>query len=123
MGWIGVDLDGTLAHYDKFVDILSIGPPIMPMVERVKGWLAEGKEVRIFTARVYPEREVKDLVTGRIIQMADVVNEIQGWCETHIGKRLPVTCIKDFHMIELYDDRAVQVEMNTGRLIGYSTRG
>jgi hypothetical protein len=30
--------------------------------------------------------------------------------------------MKDFGMIELYDDRAVQVEINTGRLMGQSTR-
>jgi hypothetical protein len=36
---------------------------------------------------------------------------------------LPITNCKDFAMVELYDDRCVQVEANTGRLIGQSTRG
>ena len=50
-GWIGVDLDGTLAHYDEFRGDDYVGEPIEPMVERVKQWLDEGKDVRIFTAR------------------------------------------------------------------------
>ena len=49
-GWIGVDLDGTLAEYHGWNG--SIGKPIAPMVDRVKRWLAEGVEVRIMTARV-----------------------------------------------------------------------
>ena len=53
MGWMAVDLDGTLAHYDKFISPSHIGEPIAPMVARVKKWLSQGKEVRIFTARVW----------------------------------------------------------------------
>ena len=49
--WIGVDLDGTLAEYHGWNDG-KIGEPIQLMVERVKRWLAEGKSVRIMTARV-----------------------------------------------------------------------
>lgn len=40
-----------------------------------------------------------------------------------IGRELPVTATKDFAMIELWDDRAVQVRMNTGEVVGHSTRG
>lgn len=46
-GWIGVDLDGTLAHYDGWKGETHIGKPIPLMLARVKRWLAEGKEVRI----------------------------------------------------------------------------
>ena len=49
-GWIGVDLDGTLAKYGIWDG--SIGEPIPLMVERVKIWIALGVEVKIFTARV-----------------------------------------------------------------------
>jgi len=45
------------------------------------------------------------------------------WCEKHLGLALPVTCVKDMHMIELWDDRAVQVVTNTGMPVGASTRG
>jgi hypothetical protein len=105
-GWIAVDLDGTLAYYDGWRGPEHIGEPIMPMVERVKAWLAEGIEVRIFTARVSDEAG-----TRAGFAIAD-------WCEKHIGQVLPVTNVKDYGMVELWDDRAITVEQNTGRMIG-----
>lgn len=125
-GWIGVDFDGTLATYDtwKGPEAVHLGEPIVPMVERVKRWLAEGREVRIFTARVgecgetNPEGDTDDkgFADG---QRAN----IQAWCMRHVGQALRVTATKDFGMIELWDDRAVQVRMNTGEVVGHSTRG
>lgn len=106
--WIGVDLDGTLAHYEDWVDATNIGEPIWPMVNRVKEWLAEGKEVRIFTARVC----IIDNATDRVV--AEIVAAISEWCIEHIGQTLPVTCVKDYGMVELWDDRAVQLVTNTG---------
>ena len=111
-GWIGVDLDGTLAFYDTWRGHTHIGHAIPQMLERVKDWIEEGQEVRIFTARVScadPER-------------TEIINAVQDWLEALGLPRLQVTCIKDFAMLELYDDRAVQVRMNTGQLVGYSTR-
>jgi len=55
-GWIGVDLDGTLAKSVKAQNGEEIGGPIHPMVQLVKVWLARGEDVRIFTARVNPKR-------------------------------------------------------------------
>lgn len=106
-GWIGVDLDGTLAHYDGWKGIEHIGDPVPAMIERVQAWLAEGKDVRIFTARAYHERGM-----GNATRLA--IDYIHVWCERHGLPRLPVTNVKDFGMIELWDDRAVQVEINTG---------
>ena len=100
-GWIAVDLDGTLAHYDGWVSPLHIGEPIPNMVKRVKKWLSEGVEVRIFTARAWKADEKE-------------MSFIQDWVEKHIGVRLAVTCTKDYGMIELWDDRAVSVKSNTG---------
>lgn len=102
-GWIGVDLDGTLAHYSGWNGGV-IGPPVPAMVERVRKWLAEDREVRIFTARVCDA----DFRT---------VWAIQSWSEKHIGKRLAVTNLKDYAMVEIWDDRCVQVERNTGRRV------
>jgi hypothetical protein len=51
-GWIGVDLNGTLAEYHGWVNECHIGKPIPAMVERVRQWLDCGVDVRIFTARV-----------------------------------------------------------------------
>ena len=115
--WIGVDLDGTLAHYEKFIHASHIGEPIALMVERVIAWRRSGKTVKIFTARIShdgsPER-VKEAIVARVA--------IEDWCKRHLGEVLPVTNVKDYAMVELYDDRCVQVEKNTGRLIGRSSR-
>jgi len=128
-GWIGVDLDGTLAEYHGFPPDGSIGKPIEPMVARVKNWLAEGKDVRIFTARIWPlgtaseSAIIADWVesNGNIVTArTDVPRQLElvkAWCREHLGRELPVTCIKDFGMLTLYDDRCCQVEKNTGRLI------
>lgn len=102
--WIGVDLDGTLAKYDKWRGINHIGEPIQPMIDKIKKWRNDGIEVRIFTARVNKNNADWDIA----------VNEIQTWCEKHIGEKLPVTCEKDFQMIEYWDDRAIQVVPNIG---------
>jgi len=106
-GWIGVDLDGTLAEYHAWMGgNQHIGDPVPAMLARVKLWVAEGKEVRIFTARVsHP-------TMGKVAARA-----IGDWCEKHGLPRLPVTNTKDFGMIELWDDRAVQVEINSGKRV------
>lgn len=112
-GWVGVDLDGTLAHYEHWTDG-SIGPPIPAMAERVKYWVKMGQAVRIFTARISTRDE-----TERSEQIA----AIGAWCKEHLGFVLPVTCEKDFAMIELWDDRVVAVEANTGKRLNNSRRG
>ena len=106
-GWIGVDLDGTLARYEHWQGPAHIGEPVQPMLDRVKAWLKEGREVRIFTARVTytPERQQENAVARLAIQ---------AWCEEHIGQKLEITNVKDFDMIELWDDRCVQVQPNAG---------
>lgn len=101
-GWIGVDLDGTLAQYYGWVGIEYIGDPIPSMLSRVKIWLEEGRTVKIFTARVCREPEL-------------VTKHIHEWCAKHGLPALEVTNVKDFGMIELWDDRAIQIEPNTGR--------
>lgn len=103
-GWIGVDLDGTLAHYDRWRGASHIGAPIGPMVERVKAMLATGSDVRIFTARV--------ACTGD--ELAEVIAAIDAWCLEHFDRTLPVTNVKDFGMVACFDDRAKQVVPNTG---------
>ncbi len=109
-GWIGVDLDGTLARHDGYVSANHIGEPIQPMVERVKAWIEEGTTVKIFTARAC------DL-------SAKGKAAIEHWCAVHIGAVLEITCCKDFDMKQLWDDRAIQVETNTGRLVNGTEAG
>lgn len=98
-GWIGVDLDGTLARYDGWYGPAHIGEPIPGMVQRVKNWLEEGVEVRIFTARA---------------SVPEYIPFVTQWLEKQGLPALEVTNIKDFAMICLWDDRCVQVETNSG---------
>ena len=111
-GWVGVDLDGTLAHYgDGWQGPLHIGEPIPAMQARVKGWIKEGRQVRIVTARVAdPDGNAHEAT-------AEIIDRIEAWCEHHLGQKLAVTCKKDYGMIELWDDRAIQVIPNTGDAI------
>lgn len=121
-GWHGVDLDGTLAHYDHWRGPTHIGEPVPKIVARVKQWLAAGEEVRIVTARVFPlpfvhPADDRLLFVGANDREASAnvaAIAILEWCERHIGRRLPITCQKDYGMIDLWDDRAVQIVPNTG---------
>lgn len=115
--WIGVDFDGTLATYGKELGVRypELGEPVPRMVRRVRAWLADGLEVRIVTARVSSsgndggEGNPPDTVENQRAR-------IQAWCLRHLGRLLPVTAEKDGGMLELWDDRAVRVNRNTGTL-------
>lgn len=98
-GWVGVDLDGTLAYYDKFKGFNVIGEPIPTMLEKVQNLIDHGITVKIFTARATDAKNIP---------------LIEKWCKKHFGVVLPVTNSKDMDMIELWDDRARQVLTNTG---------
>lgn len=135
-GWIGVDFDGTLAEYGSWQGANHCGAPVGAMLFRVKKWLADGMAVRIFTARISPlDRCIMpdEVVTApcgggggivdRVSEAKWAVLAIRAWCQEHIGQTLPITNVKDYGMIELWDDRAVQVRQNTGEMVGHSTRG
>jgi hypothetical protein len=102
-GWIGVDLDGTLAEYHGWAGSDGIGKPVPLMLNRVKKWVAKGIAVKIFTARA---------------TLPEQIPVIQKWLVEVCGlPTLDVTATKDFAMIKLYDDRCRQVEPNTGKLV------
>ena len=102
-GWVGVDLDGTLAHYDGWHGIEHIGKPIPKMVANVKKAIEKGEVVKIFTARMDTEG-------------ADV--PIRKWLKAvGLPDDLEITNVKDRHMAELWDDRARQVIPNTGKFL------
>jgi hypothetical protein len=112
-GWIGVDLDATLAQYTKWEGIESIGDPVPSMIKRVKDWISSGQAVKIVTARVYCGESGEP--AGDRYRDAQIARRvIEKWCLKHLGVILPVTCCKDFAMITLWDDRCVQVKPNTG---------
>jgi hypothetical protein len=112
-GWIGVDLDGTLAIYDGWHGPTHIGEPIQIMVDRIKDWLEEGIEVRIVTARMAGQSAPGHMTPE---EMREVIQEwLVDVCDL---PRLKCTCSKDYGMLQLWDDRAVQVHPNTGKPVG-----
>jgi len=115
-GWIGVDLDGTLAFYDGWKGADHIGEPVPRMLDRVKGWLGLGYEVKIVTARVGKPDPTR--VSNTPEKIEEMRNLIEDWTEKHVGVRLVVTNEKDYNMLELWDDRARQVIVNTGEVVG-----
>lgn len=70
------------------------------MLDRVKKWLAEGKEVTIFTARANNGPKA--------------IKHIKAWLRLVGLPDLPITNIKEHDFDEFWDDRAVTVERNTG---------
>ena len=105
--WIGVDLDGTLARDLGNARHDQIGSPIEPMLIRVKKWIAEGRTVKIFTARASSPRQV------------GVIKEWLAGCGL---PDLEVTNVKDRRMIKLWDDRCVQVTTNLGEPISTTVK-
>ena len=101
----GVDFDGTLATYDGWMGAGNLGEPITVMVDRVKRWFAQGDEIVIVTARAHPG-------LGEDAQVA--ITAIKNWCVEVFGCNIEVTCMKDYRMVEIWDDRSVRVEENTG---------
>ena len=100
--WVGVDLDGTLAVWDSRSSLDRIGPPVPAMLSYVRRMVDNGVRVKIFTARAGDPGQIP---------------KIEKWLDRNGLTGLEITNIKDYYMERLYDDRAVQVEQNTGRII------
>jgi len=103
-GWVGIDLDGTLAVYDKWRGADHIGRPVHKMVRRVIQWHREGKKVKIFTARVSSNNPSRDISR----------KAIEKWAKEHLGFVPEITAEKDYMCLEIWDDRCVQVVSNLG---------
>ena len=129
--WIGVDWDGCLVEYDHWRGPGHVGSRVAAMVKRVQGWLLEGRDVRILTARVGQSGDWLRVVDGNLVARdghdpratdihdgpafaAQQREMIQAWCVKVFGVRLPVTATKNYGLKELWDDRAIQVHRNTG---------
>lgn len=98
--WIAVDFDRTLATYNGKIDG-PLGDPIKPMLERVKAWLSDGLEVRVFTARADSPLQRK---------------RIAKWLDDNGIGGLAITNQKDSNMAELWDDLAIRVVPNSGKV-------
>jgi len=109
--WIGVDFDGTIVEDTGWKGSRHIGKPIPKMMNRVRDWLREGKRVKIFKARANP---MIDTEGERYI---DRMFYLRKWLFDNFGQEIEITYEKDLYMIELWDDRCVQVVLNTGERV------
>jgi 2'-5' RNA ligase len=104
--YVAFDLDRTLAvQRGAFKGDRFVGKPIPEMVERLKQHIKDGDDVRIFTARV--SNDPKGIARAAI----------EAWLQRNIGQNLPISDRKDHLMKKFYDDRAVGVVPNTGKLV------
>ena len=100
--WYGVDLDGTLAVWNETSTLDRIGGPIPAMVDLVRRMVDNGIRVKIFTARACDPAQMP---------------KIRAWMSQNGLPDLEITNVKDYYMERLYDDRAIRVERNTGRIL------
>lgn len=116
--WMGVDFDGTLHKRPMDKPFTELGEPIQAMAERIKWWLANGMTVKLLTARVsdIPARNIAPEDIPAFVANQRII--LAKWCLEHIGQELEITASKDAFMYQLYDDRAVAVERNTGKVLG-----
>ena len=99
-----VDLDGTLAKRQSPFNPLTVGEPVPKMVAAVKAELKKGRVVKLFTARA----STMDAAAEKAIK---------AWLREQGLAALEITCEKKPEMGELWDDRARQVEVDTGNFI------
>ena len=134
-GWYGFDLDGTLAVYDGWHGIDHIGAPVAKTVRLMKRMHEDGLRVKILTARVSPRTNPETMANPYLenhwcIESPDdmpwALNPkvwtarefVQDWCWRVLGFVPEITHEKDHLMLNLFDDRVVQVEPNTGWILG-----
>jgi len=80
----------------------KIGKPVPSMLALVKELINNGIRVKIFTARAQ-DPEQRPIILK--------------WLRANGLPELEITNVKDYNMQWLLDDRCIQVERNTGRLI------
>ena len=115
-GWVGFDLDGTIAQYTTFQGWDHIGPPVPGFVNLIKKLRAFGIPCKILTARASAESRALNDITFEQVEKV-----VQDWTEKYIGERLPVVTEKSASMICFFDDSAVQVNKNMGTLTAGSS--
>ena len=96
---IAIDLDGTLAEYKGWVSIKHIGAPIESIAKVVMDLHQGGFKIVIFTARANDP---------------EAIPYIKEWLDEHGFPNFEITNIKRKEFIEIWDDRAISVERNTG---------
>lgn len=109
-----VDWDGTLVEYNGYKGPGEYGPPVPSMLARIKGWLAGGHEVIIYTSRVSVEHNPE-----RVILECKAIDHALASMGLPL---LQITANKYMRIDEFWDDRAIRVMRNTGT-IGHEDLG
>lgn len=117
-GWVGFDLDGTLIKHCTQEEVVRyiLGEPIAEVVQLMHKEKANGYELKIFTARVSMGCNPLEHTMARRIFVIKQTKAIQEWSKIKFGEIYDVTCQKDFNCIRIYDDRAMRVICDTGKL-------
>jgi hypothetical protein len=108
---IALDFDRTLATFDHG-DVLRVGEPILPMIEKVKEWLSKNYEITIFTARV--SKWMKDGTERNDEFIAQQKVLIQEFLAANGLPAMKITANKDPNFTHFVDDKAVKVTPNQG---------
>lgn len=100
-GWVGFDLDGTLAEADFHEPYVPtfIGRPIPSVVALARYVLSLDVTVKVFTARVAPPIDM--------VEKREVLHAISDWTKEHIGVALTATATKDRGCLAIVDDISV----------------
>lgn len=115
------DFDRTLSLYqaaandipDRPLAKLDMGTPIKPIVDTLRSYVAQGKHCQIFTARVAPHPEIPEF------DVNERIKDIHAWLEKHDIPKLEVVHTKDHFTQEIWDDRAIAVQPNEGRIFSW----
>lgn len=103
--WVGIDFDGTWSSTDNpghFEPPYPLGRAVPQMTYKVRIMMKAGIRVRLFTARA---------------GSPEAVERLRDWMRREIGEVLEVTDKKDYNLLRFYDDRALQVIPNLGRVV------
>jgi len=117
--WVGYDWDGVLVQDipgGKYNPRAS-GEPIPATWRRLEEDMRNGNRIKIFTARAASIHHHTVFDGTAEEYLACVVSHIQEICVEQVGVELEITAEKDYLMKYFYDDRAIQMERNTGRRI------
>ena len=112
--WLGFDLDGVLAIYNKG-QYPKIGEPNIHWCMAFKQLRREGWECRIVTARVGWVVSAGDKSSNKHshnIGINDQVTFIRKWVEINLGEDIVIQAHKDPWMGLLFDDRAIYCDRN-----------
>lgn len=98
-----VDLDGTLAYYERWGQNGEIGEPIPLMKNWVLHWISRGIKIKIFTARAHKP---------------EAIPPIRKWLLFNgLPPDLEITNVKGIDCDLLFDNIAREVINNTGIIV------